>query len=499
MVIRPTIFRAQSGHTTVQAEQRPGVPYDFHHNILIHKTKVPFWKAMSSRNDRHLRCRGRDIHLAPAQFLRTEPDMLRQYGGRVLLETREALRTARETNNGYILVSQDIHLDRLEAVFDLDNDNWEFPYTPETQAPQLVSSQGLDDASHLLHSKVEHKQEVSFGDLPMLQRQVIMDIGEQYLKHLRYPGGSVPADATAGATASAERSSAVRDEAIHRVVTEVFEKAKLQKQRIEAKAMPKDQPVPAQPASDSRPVKGPPTIVLEQRAKDAEKAKHKPPPKRLIEQLQQRPSADTPAKATTDSAKATTESAKATTETTVKLEPKQPKHPPPPKRPADRPAESASAAPKKIKQEEAPPAPPAPRKASQNKMPTPPRAIPPAPTRPAPSAPSRAGPMPPPDVPDLQDRHNMHVPEHQHLRIHRNVLNNQITHHQDMHEMILTETFQLHLLLHHIREQVDPIQRTEDNHCRDNGQHKMKIPNFSILKLNINLMKLQIWKSTLKQ
>ncbi len=200
--------------------------------------------------------------------------MLRQYGGRILPfntnrillfntntpATREALRTARETNNGYILVSEDIHLDRLEAVFDLDNDNWEFPYTPETQAPQLVSSQGLDEASHLLHyySKVEHKQEVSFDDLPILQRQTIMEIGEHCLKHLRYPGGSIPSDATAGTTASAERSSAVRDEAIHRVVTEVFEQAKIQKQRIEAKATPKDQPVPPQPESDTRPVKGPP-------------------------------------------------------------------------------------------------------------------------------------------------------------------------------------------------------------------------------------------------
>ena len=278
----------------------------------------------------------------------------------------------------------------------MDNDNWEFPYTPETQAPQLVSSQGLDDAPHLLHyySKVEHKQEVSFDDLPMLQRQCIMEIGKTYLKYLRYPGGSVPTSLTAGTTASAERSSAVRDEAIHQVVSEVFEKAKQQKQqkqRIEAKAMPKDQPVPAQPSTDSRPVKGPPAVVLEQRAKEAEKAKHKPPPKKLIEQLQQRPSADTPAKSST-------EPAKATTETTVKLEPKQPKRPPPPKRPADRPAESASAASKKVKQEEAPPAPPAPRRASQNKMPTPPataRAIPPAPT-----GPSRAGPMPPPDVPE---------------------------------------------------------------------------------------------------
>ena len=238
------IFRAQSGHGTLREEQRPGVPYDFRHHILIHKTKVPLWRSMSRSNDPFVRCQGRDIHLVPVQFLFTEPDMLRQYGGRVLLfnmnsqATKDALRTARETNNGYILVSEDIPLDTLEAVFDLDNDNWDFPYTPETQAQHLVSSQGLDDASHLLHyySKVEHQQTVSFDDLPILHRQTVMDIGDHYLKHLRYPGGP-PADARAGTTAANERSSAVRDDAIHRVVTEVFEKAEQQKQRIEAKGM----------------------------------------------------------------------------------------------------------------------------------------------------------------------------------------------------------------------------------------------------------------------
>ena len=202
----------------------------------------------------------------------------------------------------------------------------------------------------------------------------------------------MPSDATAGTTAQSERSSSVRDDTTHRVVTEVYEKVKAQKQRIEAKAMPKDQPAPPRPESDTRPVKGPPASVVEQRAKEAEKGKHKPPPKHLIEQLQQRPSADTTAKESTDAPKTSTD-------TTVKLEPKQPKHPPPPKRPADKTAEPASAASKKIKQEEPLPAPPAPRKESQNKMPTAPRAIPPAPTRPAPSPPSRAGPMPPPDVP----------------------------------------------------------------------------------------------------
>ena len=137
-------FRAQSGHSSLREEQRPGVPYDFRHNILIHKTKVPLWRQMSKRDDRYLRCANRDIHLVPVQFLWTA-NILREYGGRILLfntnspTTREALQTARETDNGYILVSENIHLDCLEAVFDLDNDNWDFAYAPVTHIPHLIS------------------------------------------------------------------------------------------------------------------------------------------------------------------------------------------------------------------------------------------------------------------------------------------------------------------------------------------------------------------------
>ena len=78
-------FRAQSGHGTLREKQRPGAPYDFRHNILIHKTKVPLWRSMSRSNDQFLRSQNGDIHLVPVQFLYTEPEMLRQYGGRVLL------------------------------------------------------------------------------------------------------------------------------------------------------------------------------------------------------------------------------------------------------------------------------------------------------------------------------------------------------------------------------------------------------------------------------
>ena len=399
-------FRAQSGHGNLRSDQRPGVPYDFRHGILIHKTKVPFWHEMSrSRTDRYLKCMGRDIHLVPIQFLLTEPDMLRQYGGRVLLfntnyeRTREALRTARETPNGYILVSENIHLGALEACFNLDANTWDFPYTPETTLPRDIGEHGLEEAIHVLHyySQVVHRQEMTIGQLPAAHREALRDIENHYTNHLRYPGapGGTEEERTAGDRISLAHKMTAEDAAIGEIVREVF--MKVNKSRLEAKAMPKTQPVPATPATSSttpQPVKGPPQVVLEQRAKEAATKKHKHPPQKLLEQLQKRPSADTPAKAST-------EPAVPKTDTTVRLTPRQPKHPPPPKRPSEQTGEAAL---KKTKQEDVP-VPPAARKPTQNKMPTPPstphataRAIPPAPTRPAPSPPSRAGPIPP-DIP----------------------------------------------------------------------------------------------------
>ena len=397
-------LRAQSGHGNLRTDQRPGVPYDFRHGILIHKTKVPYWQEMSrSRTERYLKCMGRDIHLVPIQFLLTEPDMLRNYGGRVLLfntnyeRTREALRTARETPNGYILVSENIHLGALEACFNLDANTWDFPYTPETTIPRDITEHGLEEAIHILHyySEVVHRQEMTIGDLPAAHRQVLRDIENHYTNHLRYPGapGGTEEERTAGDRISLEHKMTAEDAAIGEIVREVFMKVK--KSRLEAKDMPKNQPVPSTPATSSTtppPVKGPPKVVLEQRAKEKAEKKHKAPPQKLLDQLQKRPSADTPAKAST-------EPAVPKTDTTVRLTPRQPKHPPPPKRPSEQAGEAAL---KKTKQEDVP-VPPAARPLKQNKMPTPPstpqaRAIPPAPTRPAPAPPSRAGPIPP-DIP----------------------------------------------------------------------------------------------------
>ena len=397
-------LRAQSGHGNLRTDQRPGVPYDFRHGILCHKTKVPYWQEMSrSRTERYLKCMGRDIHLVPIQFLLTESEMLRNYGGRVLLfntnyeRTREALRTARETPNGYILVSENIHLGALEACFNLDADTWDFPYTPETTIPRDITEHGLEEAIHILHyySEVVHRQEMTIGDLPAAHRQVLRDIENHYRRHLRHPGapGGTEEERTAGDRISLANKMTAEDAAIGEIVREVFKK--VQKSRLEAKDMPKNQPVPSTPATSSTtppPVKEPPKVVLEQRAKEKAEKKHKAPPQKLLDQLQKRPSADTPAKAST-------EPAVPKTDTTVRLTPRQPKHPPPPKRPSEQAGEAAL---KKTKQEDVP-VPPAARPLKQNKMPTPPstpqaRAIPPAPTRPAPAPPSRAGPIPP-DIP----------------------------------------------------------------------------------------------------
>ena len=64
-------YRAQSGHSTLKEEQRArlGPPYDFRHNILMHKTTADKWNQMkSSRGSRKLEARGRDVHLVPVEF-----------------------------------------------------------------------------------------------------------------------------------------------------------------------------------------------------------------------------------------------------------------------------------------------------------------------------------------------------------------------------------------------------------------------------------------------
>ena len=213
------------------------------------KTKVPFWHEMSrSRTDRYLKCMGRDIHLVPIQFLLTEPEMLRNYGGRVLLfntnyeRTREALRTARETPNGYILVSENIHLGALEACFNLDANTWDFPYTPETTLPRDIGEHGLEEAIHILHyySQVVHRQEMTIGQLPAAHREVLRDIEDHYYRHLRYPGapGGTEEERTAGDRISLAHKMTAEDAAIGEIVREVF--MKVNKSRLGGKSHAED-------------------------------------------------------------------------------------------------------------------------------------------------------------------------------------------------------------------------------------------------------------------
>ena len=66
-------FRAQSGHSNIKRTQRPGVEYDFRHNMLMHKTTAN--KFEDIKRSRALKVMGgRDIHLVPVEFLYHDPD-----------------------------------------------------------------------------------------------------------------------------------------------------------------------------------------------------------------------------------------------------------------------------------------------------------------------------------------------------------------------------------------------------------------------------------------
>ena len=222
------------------------MPYDFRRNFLIHKTNAHTWRSMSNCDDRHLRPRHRDIHLVPLEVLYYESDIFRQYGSCILLfnmnneRKREAFKSARETRNGYICVNEDINLDRLEAVYNLDNTDWEAFCQPVTP-PRDQAGHGLDLASPILHyfSRVEHKSEIYFDDLQPALWETLVLMGEDFEKWLRHYGGPPPPnDATADNTAQEERSKSVREQTTERVSAEVFEQVMTeQKKRAEAKAM----------------------------------------------------------------------------------------------------------------------------------------------------------------------------------------------------------------------------------------------------------------------
>ena len=61
-VIRGTniFFRAQSGHSRIRQTQRPGVDYDFRHNILIHKTTANNFIGIKHRDNKAVKYMGRE-------------------------------------------------------------------------------------------------------------------------------------------------------------------------------------------------------------------------------------------------------------------------------------------------------------------------------------------------------------------------------------------------------------------------------------------------------
>ena len=81
-------FRIQSGHSGLTAAQREELspPYDFRHNTLMHKTTVHNWRLIKKPGGgRQVIPFGRDIHFVPTEFLYSDPDMLRNYGERILI------------------------------------------------------------------------------------------------------------------------------------------------------------------------------------------------------------------------------------------------------------------------------------------------------------------------------------------------------------------------------------------------------------------------------
>ena len=81
-------FRIQSGHSGLTAAQREELspPYDFRHNTLTHKTTKHKWnqiKDLVAANKLNLLV---VIFMWwPTEFLYSDPEMLRNYGERILI------------------------------------------------------------------------------------------------------------------------------------------------------------------------------------------------------------------------------------------------------------------------------------------------------------------------------------------------------------------------------------------------------------------------------
>ena len=269
-------FRMQSGHSGLTAEQREELspPYDFRHNTLMHKTTAHKWRQIKDpAGRRQVIPFDRDIHFVPTEFLYSDPDMLRNYGERILIfnmhdpATREAFSTARENVNGYVLVSEPVSIDLIEGVFDLDKGTWENFYNPKCRLDK-AEEYGVNDAEKVCKyfSKVYQQRSCSFDDLEPNLRDSVISIGQHYMQNLRYPTAGTPRFVKADTPANVQRTKEVKKDVIIEIVDEVADQIE-KKKTIKAKAMPKpdppDLPAKSDPAKLQAKTKPPPACALE--------------------------------------------------------------------------------------------------------------------------------------------------------------------------------------------------------------------------------------------
>ena len=310
--------------TTAQREEL-SPPYDFRHNTLMHKTTAHKWRQIKDpAGRRQVIPFDRDIHFVPTEFLYSDPDMLRNYGERILIfnmhdpSTREAFSTARENVNGYVLVSEPVSVDMIEGVFDLDKGTWENFYNPKCRLDK-AEEYGVNDAEKMCKyfSKVYQQGSCTLDELEPNLRDSVISIGQHYMQNLRYPTGGTPRFVKADTPANVRRTKEVQKDVIIEIVEDVADQIE-KKKNIKAKAMPKpdppDLPTKSDPAKLQAKTKPPPACAVE------------PPPKAPPKGFETYATTDTTVKVKEEPKSSVTDTtvkkAKATssTDTTVKKE-----------------------------------------------------------------------------------------------------------------------------------------------------------------------------------
>eukprot|EP00434_Breviolum_minutum_P035859 symbB.v1.2.031757.t1/scaffold3722.1/size85039/1 len=305
-------FRIQSGHSNLTAAQREELspPYDFRHNTLMHKTTAHKWRQIKDpAGRRQVIPFDRDIHFVPTEFLYSDPEMLRQYGERILIfnmhdpSAREAFSTARENSNGYVLVSEPVSTDFIEGVFDLTTGTWEFPWGPKCR-PALAEQYGVNDAEKMCKylSQVYQQGSCTFDNLEPNLRNAVISIGQHYMQNLRYLTAGTPRFVKADTPANVQRTKEVQKDVIIEIVEDVADQIE-KKKNIKAKAMPKPDPPDLHAKSDPAKLQ----------------AKTKPPPACAVEPPPKAPPKGFETYATTDTTVKVKEEPKSSvTDTTVK-------------------------------------------------------------------------------------------------------------------------------------------------------------------------------------